>query len=277
MENDDEIRIKPIDLKVCPRCRKYFSHNIWKPYIKLDSIIKQLIKKQIDAKNIKVKFPEHKPNPGVRAEAKISFNVDENEFLIPAKVSYTLCPKCSKAGTQYYEATDALGRVKLKLPKGTYTVMVSGEGYKVISRTIDVKTGTNLLNVAMDKKAILDIKFDELYESMNITDDTVRAKEVAEAYTNRMDNHIVEVEAIKEDENLTNVSPVYEAAEKIRELEEENKKLKEKIESLKMQIKYCADDNKILHEALDEILDFHDNSNAVAKIANEAIETVFRD
>ena len=70
---------------------------------------------------------------------------------------------------------------------------------------------------------------------------------------------------------------MYEAAEKIRELEEENKKLKEKIESLKMQIKYCADDNKILHEALNEILDFHDNSNAVAKIAKEAIETVFRD
>ena len=98
------IKAKNIDVKVCTSCNKYFHRNKWAQFN--EEILKKLIKESAREKLrvVQIKLPKHKINPGidVNGESKVEF---ENEiYLIPFKIRYTLCNKCSKIGSSYFEA-----------------------------------------------------------------------------------------------------------------------------------------------------------------------------
>ena len=102
----DDIKFKDIHVKVCASCSKYFLSNNWKPAHDLDEAIIRVARKRIKTNKdiiIVPEIPDVKHNPGVDTEITLDIDVDGDEFSIPAKLSFTLCDKCGKAGTQYFE------------------------------------------------------------------------------------------------------------------------------------------------------------------------------
>jgi len=110
-------RLKEFKLLFCTRCNFFSFKNKWYSADNLNDAIEKAFKKNIKFKTKKClmtitpKIPKHKPNPGVRVETtnkiKITSQIKkincEEIYDVPLSVKFTICQKCGKEGTQYFE------------------------------------------------------------------------------------------------------------------------------------------------------------------------------
>ena len=117
LENTAVKGFKDFSIQMCAFCGAYTYTKGWKPKKDIQIIVKEAFKKNIklllrpESFETNVKFPEHKQNGGVKvigtAHIVIVSIINEKdhkeEFDVPVELKYSLCPKCCKQGTTYYE------------------------------------------------------------------------------------------------------------------------------------------------------------------------------
>jgi len=128
-----DLKFKEIKVVACTSCKKFLSKNKWMPYIKIKDAAKTIAESKIsNPSNIPLtitpKIPIVKHNPGVHTPIEIQITNDDRIFELPGSLEFTLCPLCSKQGTQYLE-----GVLQLRdCPQ---------EVYKFVKEDIDSKDG----------------------------------------------------------------------------------------------------------------------------------------
>ncbi|MEM2131117.1 MAG: NMD3-related protein [Candidatus Woesearchaeota archaeon] len=104
----EELKAKDILIKICSNCGKFFKNNKWNSYNFEEGIIniaKDKIKDnvEIDLSNLDLEELNQK-KPGLKKEIELNVYKENNFFIIPAKIFYTYCDKCSKSKS-YFEGT----------------------------------------------------------------------------------------------------------------------------------------------------------------------------
>lgn len=112
---------KPVEAELCAKCGRLHLASKWVEVKGLDDAFSRVISRNtkpssgVSVKAIEpgVELPEHRVNEGVSVsgEADLAVWADVQEvkaelteqYRIPVTLRYTLCPHCSKAGTQYFE------------------------------------------------------------------------------------------------------------------------------------------------------------------------------
>lgn len=105
-----DFNFKDIHIVLCNSCNSYHSRNKWVKFKDLDVAIKNIaflcIKAKVQIKHLpkelKEKILDYKA--GVKTDIFIPVKHGHHEFELPAKLEVTLCNKCAKKGSQYFEA-----------------------------------------------------------------------------------------------------------------------------------------------------------------------------
>ncbi len=101
-----EIKIKDMSTNICTSCHKYSLHHQMLPYYKLEDALKEIVKDSLKEEiQLKITVPQHKVNPGIELQAIANITSHGNDYEVPINVLYTICDKCSKQGTKYFEGT----------------------------------------------------------------------------------------------------------------------------------------------------------------------------
>ncbi len=137
---------KEIRAKLCGSCSSYLSRNKWTRYKKINDLLVNLVKEAISkgsSTGITPLIPrDFKANPGIKR--RIDVNVDDS-LIIPVDVEVTLCNKCSKQGTQYFE-----GVLQLRNPSDDVLDYLEKEVLKMsekggyITKQVKLKNGYDL-------------------------------------------------------------------------------------------------------------------------------------
>jgi len=100
---------KEIKLFVCNNCKSYNYKNKWQKFQDLDIVMKIIladdIKNKFTYKNLSKERVEEllSYKAGVHKDFTVKVVVGKETFELPAVIDVTLCPKCSKGGTKYFE------------------------------------------------------------------------------------------------------------------------------------------------------------------------------
>jgi NMD protein affecting ribosome stability and mRNA decay len=100
---------KDIKLLICTKCKSYNYKNKWKRFHDLNHVIKTIatdsIKNKFAYKDLKKEVTEEllSSKAGVHKDFSLDIAVGKEKFELPAVIDVTLCPKCSKEGTKYFE------------------------------------------------------------------------------------------------------------------------------------------------------------------------------
>lgn len=108
--SNQDFTFKDIHIVLCNSCHSYYSRNKWIKFKDINSLIKtiagQNIKARVHIKNmpkeLKDKIISYKA--GIKTNITIPVTYGHNEFEIPATLEITLCNKCSKKESQYFES-----------------------------------------------------------------------------------------------------------------------------------------------------------------------------
>ena len=84
-------------LKICSYCGRIFYHGTWK---KID--FDDIIRKEYNLKDFNVIYPKNK-GPGIRTEIIVEYHKGKETIQVPIKVMYTVCDRCRKKTSTYYE------------------------------------------------------------------------------------------------------------------------------------------------------------------------------
>jgi len=155
---ESDLGFKEINVKICVECEAFMLGNSWKSSKNIVESIVRVAKSKI--KNPKKKFLEIKPQmeeylvpkPGVKKLVELLIiEENKNEYLIPATVDFTYCPRCGKKGSQYFE-----GILQLRNPSKKLIEYVNQEFKKAEKRKIFVnnveKTKNGVDYYVTDKK-----------------------------------------------------------------------------------------------------------------------------
>jgi NMD protein affecting ribosome stability and mRNA decay len=104
-----DFNFKEIKLFTCNSCKSYNYKNKWKEFYDLDAIMKLII-----TDCIKEEFKYHNLDEntkelllsykaGVHKDFIVKISIGREHFDLPAVIDVTLCPKCCKKGTKYFE------------------------------------------------------------------------------------------------------------------------------------------------------------------------------
>jgi NMD protein affecting ribosome stability and mRNA decay len=105
---EEGIEFKDIEMLMCAYCGRYMHKHKWEfvdsPHQAVTTIAKEKIK-QHNHKHIIITplLGEKEVKPGVDILFEVEVKIHGEEFLLPAKISGTVCPYCSKQGTPYFE------------------------------------------------------------------------------------------------------------------------------------------------------------------------------
>ncbi len=120
-ENPLLISFKPINVLTCVGCNKYYLKGKWSKFSRLDEIIRKTIEKKITPNSkakitsliIKPKIPKHEKAPKTKLNTTANVAVIgrfegksttfKEEYTVPVKVIFALCPGCSKHKSGYFE------------------------------------------------------------------------------------------------------------------------------------------------------------------------------
>jgi nonsense-mediated mRNA decay protein 3 len=105
-----DFEFKDINITLCTSCKSYQHKNKWTRFKDINKAIKAVAKDDIKAKvkirnldkNLSEAILESKA--GVKKDIILVIVHKKQEFEIPARIEITLCNKCSKKGTQYFES-----------------------------------------------------------------------------------------------------------------------------------------------------------------------------
>lgn len=113
-----EMSFKDIKLVMCGRCSSFMLHHKWISGKTLAEAVEANAKAAIRNAPEGIQITPVYDNgqippikPGVNRNFQVKIIVDEEEYLLPAKLEVTTCPKCSKINTQYFEGTVQLRNV----------------------------------------------------------------------------------------------------------------------------------------------------------------------
>lgn len=150
------LEFKDISIKKCIDCDRFMVKHQWLSFRSVDDGI-------ISAVNPKIKNPRKlhldivphyrklKDKPGAKQDIELEISADHQEFVIPAIIEFTYCPKCSKAGSQYFEGTlqireatsELLDFVRRDIAKhakdGVHVTKESGKGKNIDFRLTSAK------------------------------------------------------------------------------------------------------------------------------------------
>ncbi|MBW2997444.1 hypothetical protein KY349_03855 [Candidatus Woesearchaeota archaeon] len=105
-----QLGFKDITIKKCIDCDRFKVRDQWLSFRSVDEGIVRAVHPKI--KNPRKVFldivPHYDPlkdKPGAKQDIELEISADHQEFIIPAVIEFTYCPKCSKAGSQYFEGT----------------------------------------------------------------------------------------------------------------------------------------------------------------------------
>lgn len=115
------ISFKPVKILVCFCCHKYFSKGKWSGFNKLEDVIKNIVQKRIifnsdvtiSSFKIKPMIPKYKEGPNVKVNIETEITVFgtypgkkavvKDEYILPVKAIFILCPRCSRHKSGYFE------------------------------------------------------------------------------------------------------------------------------------------------------------------------------
>jgi nonsense-mediated mRNA decay protein 3 len=108
VEKDTKLQFKDIVIKKCLSCDRFMIQHKWQSFKTIDEgIISAVYAKIKNPKNvlldIEPKYGPLKDKPGASQDIELMITAEDEEFTIPAKIDFTVCPNCSKEGTQYFE------------------------------------------------------------------------------------------------------------------------------------------------------------------------------
>jgi NMD protein affecting ribosome stability and mRNA decay len=107
-EEESGLQFKDVVIKKCIECDNIMVRHQWQRF---DDPAKGMIK----AAETRIKNPkgipleilphytELKNKPGAEQDIELEIRAEAQEFMIPAKILFTYCPNCAKAGTEYFE------------------------------------------------------------------------------------------------------------------------------------------------------------------------------
>ena len=106
-----DFKFKDIKIVLCTSCHSYLHKNKWTKYQDVNTAIsvtalegiKSFVKIKKISKELKEEIDSHKA--GIKDDLNIEVVHKTQIFDIPAKLEVTLCPKCSKEGTQFFDST----------------------------------------------------------------------------------------------------------------------------------------------------------------------------
>ena len=129
------INYRDIKLKTCVNCKAYLFKNKWMKANTIDNTIKKIVQKSLRTKmtaEIIPHLPEILQKPGLCYDFEVELKVSPKEkYYIPATLELTICPKCSKKGTQYFE-----GILQLRNPTQEVIEFIRSEADKQKERGI---------------------------------------------------------------------------------------------------------------------------------------------
>lgn len=99
---------KEVKVQICSYCKKFFIKNKWVKYDNIKDVLVTYVKKNVKIKGIAFIVNPIIPKtfnqgPGSKNHIEIEIRSGDEEYLIPATVSFTLCPHCSRSTGNYFE------------------------------------------------------------------------------------------------------------------------------------------------------------------------------
>jgi NMD protein affecting ribosome stability and mRNA decay len=100
---------KDLKLFVCNHCQSYNYKNKWQKFQNLNNVMKMIVtnsvKHKVDYTNMDDELVEEllSYKAGVHRDFNVEVTIGKEKFELPAVIDVTLCPKCSKQGTKYFE------------------------------------------------------------------------------------------------------------------------------------------------------------------------------
>lgn len=150
VKSEIDLSFKEVHMKVCAMCRTYESKNKFVPFDDLGDALVEFARTKIkNPGNMPVElhpiFPKviHQ-NPGVNVLAEIEVVTPEAKFTIPAKVEFTLCKKCGKSGSSYFEGVLQLRDVNQEVFDFVYKFVKNNEPNVFITKEVPTKYGFDL-------------------------------------------------------------------------------------------------------------------------------------
>jgi NMD protein affecting ribosome stability and mRNA decay len=107
--NAFDFSFKDIFIVLCNSCNSYLENNKWSSYDDVNTPIKKIAERSIKAKVKILELTDDESSlitaykAGVKKDISIGVSYHSEEFSVPAKLEITLCDKCSKKGTTYFE------------------------------------------------------------------------------------------------------------------------------------------------------------------------------
>ena len=101
---------KDIIIKKCIECPRIMVRHVWQIFqdenegIAASAFTKIKNPKNLDL-DIDPVYKQLKNKPGAKDDILFEVDVEGQSFEIPGTIEYTYCPKCAKAGSQYFEGT----------------------------------------------------------------------------------------------------------------------------------------------------------------------------
>jgi len=141
---------KDMVMTICAMCRTYLTKNKYVKYERLEEAIADYALTKIkNPGHIPIRLEPHIPenlkrNPGVNKDIEITVKADGAEFIIPARLEFTLCKRCGKSGSHYYEGILQLRDTNEKVVKFVKDFVHKNEPHVFITNEFKVKDGYDL-------------------------------------------------------------------------------------------------------------------------------------
>ena len=104
-----DFEFKDLRLFLCNNCSSYNIKNKWQKFHDLNSVVKRIVEENVKQKVTYIRLSDEKIEEllsykaGVHKDFTVTVNLGKEKFDLPAVIDVTLCPKCAKAGTKYFE------------------------------------------------------------------------------------------------------------------------------------------------------------------------------
>ncbi|MFC1722559.1 NMD3-related protein [Nanoarchaeota archaeon] len=106
-KEESRLEFRNVDVTKCIYCDRFMFKNTWKLKSVDEGIIETALIKIRNPKRLKLDivpiYDELKDKPGAEQDIELRITVEGQEFVLPSKLKFTICPRCSKVGTQYFE------------------------------------------------------------------------------------------------------------------------------------------------------------------------------
>ncbi len=152
---DQDLEFKDIGFDLCEKCGKYNFRNKWRISNGAKQAISEIVKESTKSKldRIAPKIPNVTMKAGVNVDFKVMVTSNFQEYEIKGRFLMTICPKCSKDNTTYFE-----GILQLRNPTDevkAYIKKMLNEGKARGVYATSIKEVTNGLDYYITNKSYL--------------------------------------------------------------------------------------------------------------------------